>query len=107
MKQRVMIGMALLLVTALTGCDGAGDRQPTPENQGNVAVVPNEGRLIGQGRMQVDGHLVEVQHGRVSVDNRDYGSVPDGAEIYFRSNGDYRLLQVNGEERRPNRKRQN
>ena len=58
MKQRVMIGMALLLVTALAGCDGTGDRQPTPENQGNVAVVPNEGRLIGQGRMQVDGHLV-------------------------------------------------
>ena len=107
MKQRVMIGMALLLVTVLTGCDGAGDRKSMPENQGNVAVVPNEGRLIGQGRMQVDGHLVEVQHGRVSVDHRDYGSVPDGAEIYFRSNGDYRLLQVNGEERRPSRQNKN
>ena len=107
MNQGVMIGMALLMATALAGCDGAGDRKQTPENQGNVAVVPNEGRLIGQGRMQVEGHLIEVQHGRVSVDNRDYGSVPDGAEIYFRSNGDYRFLQDNGEERRPSRKNKN
>ena len=51
--------------------------------------------------MEVDGHLVEVQKSRIMIDGQDYGGVPEGAEIYFRSNGDYRLVLVNGEERRP------
>ncbi len=108
MKQRVMIGMALLLVTVLTGCDGAGDRKSMPENQGNGRWCPMRDLCIGQGR-----HAGRWTPGRGPAWAGECGScvtivsVPDGTEDRFRSNGDYRLLQVNGEERRPSRQNKN
>lgn len=101
MKRLVAVGIMVFGMALLSGCDDVGVGQQDSGNKGNVSVVPNEGRLVGRGRMEVDGHLVEVQKSRVMIDGQDYGGVPEGAEIYFRSNGDYRLVLVNGEERRP------
>ena len=101
MKQLVAVGIVVLGMALLSGCDDFGSGKQASGNKGNVSVVPNEGRLVGRGRMEVDGHLVEVQKTRIMIDGQDYGGVPEGAEIYFRSNGDYRLVLVNGEERRP------
>lgn len=101
MKRLTTTGIVVLGMVLLTGCDDLGSGKQASGNQGNVSVVPNEGRLVGRGRMEVDGHLIEVQKSRVMIDGQDYGGVPEGAEIYFRSNGDYRLVLVNGEERRP------
>ena len=52
----------------------------------------------------VDGHTVEVQIGRVRIDGVDYGPANNDSEIYFRSNGSYHQLLVNGEQRGPTRK---
>ena len=101
MKRLTALGIVVLGMALLSGCDYSGSGKQASENKGNVSVVPNEGRLVGRGRMEVDGHLLEVQKSRVMIDGQDYGGVPEGAEIYFRSNGDYRLVLVNGEERRP------
>lgn len=97
----VVIAMGLL--GALTACD-IGPAETPPQNKGNVSVTANEGRLVGRGRMVVDGHVVEVQVGRVRIDSVDYGPVTSDSEIYFRSNGSYRQLLVNGEQRGPTRK---
>ena len=101
MKRLTALGIVVLGMVLLSGCDYSGSGKQASGNKGNVSVIPNEGRLVGRGRMEVDGHLLEVQKSRVMIDGQDYGGVPDGAEIYFRSNGDYRLVLVNGEERRP------
>ena len=101
MKRLTAAGIVVLGMVLLLGCDNVGSGKQASGNKGNVSVVANEGRLVGRGRMEVDGHLLEVQKSRISIDGQDYGGVPEGAEIYFRSNGDYRLVLVNGEERRP------
>lgn len=95
--------IGLVWVALLAGCDGASDPGAS-QNRGNVSVNANEGRLVGRGRMVVDGHTVEVQIGRVRIDGVDYGPANNDSEIYFRSNGSYHQLLVNGEQRGPTRK---
>lgn len=90
----------LVVVTLLTaGCDNL--EKTSPKNLGQVSVMGDEGLLVGEGVMHVQGHRIAVRLGRVSVDERDYGGVPEGAEVYFRTNGDFQQLLVNGEEMRP------
>ena len=90
---------ALLAGLWLSGCDNTSDS--TVSNKGNVSVSGNEGRLVGHGRMVVGQDTVEVRGSRVFVNGTDYGPVNENAEVYFRTNGSYRLLTVNGEGRNP------
>jgi len=105
MKRRMTLGVSLLLVGALAACDRSSPYDKGPANEGNVSVMANEGRLVGRGRMEVDGHTVAVKMSRVTIDGKDYGSVTEGAEVYYRSNGDFHQLLVNGEERHPTKKK--
>lgn len=90
---------ALLAGLWLGGCDNAADLKVS--NKGNVSVSGNEGRLVGHGRMVVAQDTVEVRGSRVFINGTDYGPVNENAEVYYRTNGSYRLLTVNGEERSP------
>jgi hypothetical protein len=105
MKFRVSLGVSLLLVGMLAACDRSSPYDKGPANEGNVSVMANEGRLVGRGRMEVDGHEVAVKMSRVTVDGKDYGAVTEGSEVYYRSNGDFHQLLVNGEERHPTKKK--
>ncbi len=86
----------------LSGCDYSDET--TADNIGQVSVTGNEGLLVGEGAMLVQGHHIVVRMGRVNVDGQDFGGVPAGAEVYFRSNGNYRQLRVNGEDKSPTKK---
>ncbi len=105
MKCRMTWGLSLLLVGMLAACDRTSPYDKGPANEGNVSVMANEGRLVGRGHMEVDGHMVAVKMSRVTVDGKDYGAVTEGSEIYYRSNGDFHQLLVNGEERHPTKKK--
>jgi len=105
MKCRMTWGVSLLLVGMLAACDRTSPYDKGPANEGNVSVMANEGRLVGRGHMEVDGHMVAVKMSRVTVDGKDYGAVTEGSEIYYRSNGDFHQLLVNGEERHPTKKK--
>lgn len=98
MKKTRWGGLFLVLLPLLgSGCDQQGGGSGA--NLGNVSVVGTEGRIVGDGRMYVDGHKIEVKYNRVWVDGKDYGQTSDGSEIYFSSKGDYTQVLVNGEER--------
>ena len=105
MKCRMTWGLSLLLVGMLAACDRTNPYDKGPANEGNVSVMANEGRLVGRGHMEVDGHVVAVKMGRVTVDGKDYGAVTEGSEVYYRSNGNFHQLLVNGEERHPTKKK--
>jgi hypothetical protein len=105
MKRMVTLGVSLLVVGLLSACDRSSPYDKGPANEGNASVVGNEGRLVGRGHMEVDGHDVVVKMSRVTVDGKDYGVVTDGSEVYYRSNGDFHQLLVNGEERHPTKKK--
>jgi hypothetical protein len=105
MKRMMILSMSLLVVGMLSACDRTSPYDKGPANEGNVSVVGNEGRLVGRGHMEVDGHDVAVKMSRVTVDGKDYGVVTDSSEIYYRSNGDFHQLLVNGEERHPTKKK--
>lgn len=116
MKRRMTWGLSLslLLVGMLAACDRTNpyDKGLANEgnvslmaNEGNVSVMANEGRLVGRGHMEVDGHVVAVKMSRVTVDGKDYGAVTEGSEVYYRSNGNFHQLLVNGEERHPTKKK--
>lgn len=105
MKRRMTWGVSLLLVGMLAACDRTNPYDKGPANEGNVSVMANEGRLVGRGHMEVDGHVVAVKMSRVTVDGKDYGAVTEGSEVYYRSNGNFHQLLVNGEERHPTKKK--
>jgi hypothetical protein len=65
MKRRMSLGVSLLLVGMLAACDRTSPYDKGPANEGNVSVMANEGRLVGRGRMEVDGHTVAVKMSRV------------------------------------------
>ncbi|MGL4205169.1 MAG: hypothetical protein ACRCRW_03425 [Aeromonadaceae bacterium] len=94
----LFIAVALLAA----GCDYFEDT--SPKNLGQVSVTGDEGLLVGEGVMHVQGHRIAVRLGRVSVDERDYGGVPEGAEVYFRASGAFQQLLVNGEEQGPTKR---
>lgn len=99
---RRWLGIVCLLLAGLwlSGCDKPG-ADLTITNKGNVSVNGNEGRLVGHGRMVVGADTVEVRGSRVFINGTDYGPVNENAEVYYRTNGSFRLLTVNGEERSP------
>ena len=97
-----LLGSVLLGSVSLSGCDFQGGADTG--NVGQVSVTGSEGLLVGEGVMNVGGHRIAVRQGRVSVDAKDYGSVPDGAEVYFRSGDASMKLLVNGEELGPTKK---
>ena len=105
MKCRMTWGLSLLLVGMLAACDRTNPYDKGSANEGNVSVMANEGRLVGRGHMKVDGHVVAVKMSRVTVDGKDYGAVTEGSEVYYRSNGNFHQLLVNGEERHPTKKK--
>lgn len=105
MKCRMTWGLSLLLVGMLAACDRTNPYDKGPANEGNVSVMANEGRLVGRGNMEVDGHVVAVKMSRVTVDGKDYGAVTEGSEVYYRSNGNFHQLVVNGEQRHPTKKK--
>ena len=107
MKRRMTWGLSLslLLVGMLAACDRTNPYDKGPANEGNVSVMANEGRLVGRGHMKVDGHVVAVKMSRVTVDGKDYGAVTEGSEVYYRSNGNFHQLLVNGEERHHTKKK--
>ena len=81
MKQLVAVGIVVLGMALLSGCDDFGSGKQASGNKGNVSVVPNEGRLVGRGRMEVDGHQIyyDVRNEEWLLDWQAQGMT----ELYF------------------------
>lgn len=91
------VAALILSLCAVSAC--------TPSVQQNTASVqPVDGKVIGTmrgegGILGVQGDLVKVMHGSLSINGQFIGTVPKICEIKYIVDGERRTLYVDGKQR--------
>lgn len=102
MSSTVILGLG----TAITGCAAAESAAHSFASSSCAGCVQSrsEGALSGgDGRIFVNGDVVEVRRGEITVNGISYGNASPGSRIRYIVEGQKRQLFVDNEERKPHR----